>query len=85
MLSRISDSTLHILGLDHFGKSTSCFIETFAEIGWKDPFPCNLYDKEEPSLTIRPMVSFALPSKRLMLNIIRACMGISDPSKLWIN
>ena len=80
--SEIDEKTLRKLNLASSGKSTSCFIETFAEIGWKDPFP--LQDEVLVDI-IRPMESFALPSRRLMLNIMRACVSMSDPLKLWIN
>ena len=71
------------LGIYEAGNANSCFIETFTELGWKDPFPSK--HGEDFIMTIRPVVAFALPSKRLMLNIMRACIGITDPSKLWIN
>lgn len=70
------------LGLAAAGDYKSCFIETFTEIGWRDPYPL---DDEKVSTYIRPIEAFALPSRRLMLNIMRACIAKYDPYDLWIN
>lgn len=37
--TQIDEATLNKLGLNETGNSSSCFIESFSEIGWKDPFP----------------------------------------------
>ena len=86
MISYIDQKDYELLDLK-VSNEKSCFIETFSEIGWIDPFPINPEEEndEKLSMPIRPMVAFALPSKRLMLNIIRACIGIKDPQLLWIN
>lgn len=80
----VHKKTIYNLKLNKAGCCHSCFIEKFAELGWKDPFPV---EKEvfKSCGKVRPIVSFAFPSRRLMLNIIRACVGVTDPKKLWIH
>ena len=82
MTSYIDPTTYKKLGLAAAGDGKSCFIETFIEIGWRDPYPI---DAEKLSFTIRPIEAFALPSRRLMINIIRACIAKKDTKDLWIN
>ena len=69
-------------------------IDNFEELGWLDPFPDKKGttevetldgDDEEAEINVRTIVAFAFPSKKMMVKIMRACVGVESPSLLWIN
>ena len=39
---------------------------------------------EDMKINTKSVMSFALPSKRVMIKIMRACISVDDPKKLWI-
>ena len=68
---------------------------SLTEIGWLDPFPdvgedslkeVNDYidQLEDHDVETKKMESFALPTKAVMIKIMRACIGVANPSRLWI-
>ena len=67
-------------------------IESFSEIGWLDPFPIestqNLKDFVEDLKTsfieVKKIKFLTLPSRAMMIQIMRACIGVKDPEDLWI-
>ena len=81
--------------LDSPPNPESPFIVSLTEIGWLDPFPdkgedslaeVNLYVEslEEHEAGTKRMESFALPTKAVMVKIMRACIGVGHPSRLWL-
>ena len=96
-LANVPDETLEQLDLkDVDPNPKSPFIVSLTEIGWLDPFPdegedslkeVNEYiDKlEDHDVETKRMESFALPTKSVMIKIMRACIGVSHPGRLWIN
>lgn len=95
-LSNIPDETLSQLKLlDVPPNPRSPFIVSLTEIGWLDPFPDEGEDSlkevneyidqlEDHDVETKRMESFALPTKSVMIKIMRACIGVGHPSRLWI-
>ena len=95
-LAHIPDETLKVLDLlDSPPNPKSPFIVSLTEIGWLDPFPDEGEDSlkevneyidqlEDHDVETKSMESFALPTKSVMIKIMRACIGVTSPSRLWI-
>lgn len=94
----VSNETLERLDLGYKFQTNqkSCFIETFEEVGWLDPFPRIdpetgeiVLDTNEQSknkyVTTKQLEAFALPSRAVMVQIMRACIGVAHPQDLWIS
>ena len=70
-------------------------ISSFEAIGWSDPFSegCKdlilaspmdeLYHSSRSDLNRSPLCMY-IPSKDLMIKMMKACIGKSDPLQLWI-
>ena len=39
---------------------------------------------DEDLKSVKPVYALALPNKILMFKMIRACIGVDRPSKLWL-
>ena len=81
--------------------SNSCFIESLTELAWLDPFPKDdvdvdrskytksvvdyMFRIQERKMEVKTIVSFALPSKAVMIKIMRASIGVENACDLWIN
>ena len=85
------DDVLLDLGLQNKEPDTnSCFIESLTELAWLDPFPKDdidrnkytksvidyMYRIQEKKMEVKTIVSFALPSKSVMVKIMRAAIGV---------
>ena len=85
------DDVLLVLGLQNKEPDTnSCFIESLTELAWLDPFPKDdidrnkytksvidyMYRIQEKKMEVKTIVSFALPSKSVMVKIMRAAIGV---------
>lgn len=71
---------------------SSCNIHTFSEIGWLDPLPIDsienltvFVEKSKTSfIEAKEKRLLYLPSRAVMIKIMRACIGVRDPNLLWI-
>ena len=85
------DDVLLDLGLQNKEPDTnSCYIESLTELAWLDPFPKDdidrnkytksvvdyMYRIQEKKMEVKTIVSFALPSKSVMVKIMRAAIGV---------
>ena len=92
------------LGISKMKEEKPWLINSFADIGWLDPFPQKKEQKKEKKggTKLQPFekrnlvysesryrqdqnpFSVYLPNKRILITMMRACMGVDKPEHLWI-